>query len=64
MGDTARVFSPQGGVRIGTSWRVNPIETKWVHGKKNVVEADRLLTAAELECRVYAYFACSPSQNS
>src|SRR6266852_4424067 len=24
MGDTARVFSPQGGVRIATGWRVNP----------------------------------------
>jgi transposase len=39
---------------------LNPIEAKWVHGKKNVVEADRLLTASELESRVYAYFACSP----
>jgi hypothetical protein len=39
---------------------INPIEAKWVHGKKNVVEADRLLTASELESRVYAYFACSP----
>jgi transposase len=39
---------------------LNPIEAKWVHGKKNVVEADRLLTASELQSRVYAYFACSP----
>ena len=39
---------------------LNPIEAKWVHGKKKVVEADRLLTASELESRVYAYFACSP----
>lgn len=39
---------------------LNPIEAKWVHGKKNVVEADRLLTASELESRVYAYFGCSP----
>ncbi len=39
---------------------LNPIEAKWVHGKKNVVEADRLLTAAELESRVYVYFACPP----
>src|SRR5438309_2117694 len=39
---------------------LNPIEAKWVHGKKNVVEADRLLTASELESRVSAYFACSP----
>jgi hypothetical protein len=39
---------------------LNPIEAKWVHGKKNVVEADRLLTASELESLAYAYFACSP----
>jgi len=34
-----------------------------VHGKKNVVEADRLLTATELESRVYAYFGCSPESH-
>ena len=33
--------------------RLNPIEPKWVHGKKRVVEAARLLPAAELEDRVY-----------
>jgi hypothetical protein len=42
---------------------LNPIEAKWVHGKKNVVEADRLLTAAELESRVYAYFGCLPESH-
>jgi len=42
---------------------LNPIEAKWVHGKKNVVEADRLLTAAELESRVYVYFACPPESH-
>ncbi len=40
-------------------WK-SPIEAKWVHGKKHVVEADRLLTASELESRVSAYFGCSP----
>jgi hypothetical protein len=25
MGDAARMFSPQGGVRIVTSWRVHPL---------------------------------------
>jgi transposase len=39
---------------------LKPIEAKWVHGKKAVVEADRLLTAAELESRVSAHFKCSP----
>jgi hypothetical protein len=48
-----------GGVRIvvcplptKSPWR-NPIEPKWVHGKRRVVEPARLLTAAELEARVY-----------
>jgi len=33
---------------------LNPIEAKWVHGKRRVVEPARLLTMAELEERVYA----------
>jgi hypothetical protein len=33
---------------------LNPIEPKWVHGKQRVVEPARLLTAADLEERVYA----------
>ena len=37
---------------------LNPIEPKWVHGKRAVVEPARLLTAAELEQRVCAYFGC------
>lgn len=37
---------------IKSPW-LNPIEPKWVHGKKRVVEPARLLTAAELEARVY-----------
>lgn len=35
---------------------LNPIEPKWVHGKRNVSEADRLLSADELEARVCAYY--------
>jgi hypothetical protein len=38
---------------IKSPW-LNPIEPKWVHGKKRVVEPARLLTTAELESRVYA----------
>jgi DDE superfamily endonuclease len=34
---------------------LNPREPKWVHGKRAVSEPDRLLSAAELEARVYAY---------
>jgi transposase len=37
---------------------LNPIEPKWVHGKRAVSEPDRLLSAAELEARVYAYYGC------
>jgi hypothetical protein len=37
---------------------LNPIEPKWVHGKRAVAEPDRRLSAAELEARVYAYYGC------
>lgn len=33
---------------------LNPIEATWVHGKRNVSEADRILSADELEARVCA----------
>ena len=53
-----------GGVRVvvcplpsKSPW-LNPIEPKWVHGKRAVSEADRLLSAEELEARVYAYYDC------
>jgi transposase len=35
---------------------LNAIEPKWVHGKRNVSEADRILSADELEARVCAYY--------
>ncbi|MGH3739502.1 MAG: transposase [Micromonosporaceae bacterium] len=54
----------KGGVRIvpcllptKSPW-LNPIEPKWVHGKRRVVEPARLLTAADLEHRVCAAFGC------
>jgi hypothetical protein len=37
---------------VKSPW-LNPIEPKWVHGKKRVVEPARLLTMDELESRVY-----------
>jgi transposase len=37
---------------------LNPLEPKWVHGKRAVSEPHRLLSAAELEARVYAYYGC------
>jgi hypothetical protein len=54
----------EGGVRIvpcllphKSPW-LNPIEPKWVHGKRRIVEPARLLTAHEVEGRVCAAFAC------
>ena len=38
---------------------LNPIEPKWVHGKRNVVETDGLLTAKQLAERVCAYYGCT-----
>jgi DDE superfamily endonuclease len=43
---------------IKSPW-LNPIEPKWVHGKRAVSEPDRLLSAAELETRVCADYGCA-----
>ena len=37
---------------------LNPIEPKWVHGKRAVLEPARVLTAQELADRVCAYYGC------
>jgi len=42
---------------VKSPW-LNPIEPKWAHGKRRVVEPARLLTAQELADRVCAAFAC------
>jgi transposase len=53
-----------GGVRIIPCWLptkspwLTPIEPKWVHAKRRIVEPARLLTATELEDRVCATFGC------
>ena len=60
-----QVKTCQRGVRIVASWLpvkspwLNPIEPKWVHGKRAVSEPDHLLSAAELEARVCTYYACT-----
>lgn len=52
------------GVRIVTCFLpkkspwLNPIEPKWTHGKRRVVEPDGLLSAHELAERVCAAFGC------
>jgi transposase len=43
---------------VKSPW-LNNIEPHWVHGKRNVAEADRLLTGQELADRVCAYFHCT-----
>jgi len=42
---------------IKSPW-LNPIEPKWVHGKRRVGEPERLLTSQELAERVCAAFDC------
>ena len=37
---------------------LNPIEPKWVHGKRAIVEPDRVLSAQEIMDRVCAYYGC------
>lgn len=39
---------------------LNPIEPKWIHGKRRADEATRTLTAQELEGRIYEVFNCLP----
>jgi hypothetical protein len=48
-----------GALPVKSPW-LNPIEPKWVHGKRAVAEPTRLLTATELAERVYAYYGCEP----
>jgi transposase len=55
-----------GGVRIVAGYLpvkspwLNPIEPKWAHGKKVIVEPNRLLTADEVRERVRACYGCAP----
>jgi transposase len=58
-----------GGVRIipcllpkQSPW-LNPIEPKWIHGKRRIIEPDRLLSLEELEDRVCDAFACPRYQH-
>jgi transposase len=37
---------------------LNPIEPRWVHGKRAILEPTRLLTAQELIARVCTYYGC------
>jgi transposase len=53
-----------GGVRVvacflpvKSPW-LNAIEPKWAHGKKAIVEPERLLAANEVRTRVCDYYGC------
>jgi hypothetical protein len=54
----------KGGVRVvacflpvRSPW-LNPIEPRWAHGKKAIVEPERLLAANEVRTRVCDYYGC------
>ena len=42
---------------VKSPW-LNPIEPKWVHGKRAVSHTDRVLSPSELESRICAYYGC------
>lgn len=42
---------------VKSPW-LNPIEPKWVHGKRAIAEPERKLTAQELKTRICNYFEC------
>jgi hypothetical protein len=42
---------------------LHPIEPKWVHGKRAIVEPDRLLSAQEIMERVYTYYGCAEEEH-
>lgn len=54
----------EGGVRLlacrlpsKSPW-LNPIEPKWFHGKRAILEPERVLAATEVEERVCEYYGC------
>jgi transposase len=57
-----------GGVRLlacrlpsKSPW-LNPIEPKWRHGKRAILEAERVLTAQEVQHRVYEHYGCEQGE--
>lgn len=47
---------------VKSPW-LNPIEPKWAHGKRRIVEPDRVLTAHETAERVCATFGCAHGEH-
>ena len=59
-----RTVKKEGGVRIvvcplptKSPW-LNPIEPKWLHGKRAILDPERVLSAQEVKERVCAHFQC------
>ncbi|MBA4066422.1 MAG: hypothetical protein C0501_22455 [Isosphaera sp.] len=48
------------GLPIKAPW-LNPIEPRWMRGKRAIAEPDRKLTAAEVKERVFAHFGTKPT---
>jgi DDE superfamily endonuclease len=64
IGTHNRTVKRTGGVRIlvcrlpvKSPW-LNPIEPRWLHGKRAVLEPERTSTAHELMDRVHQHFGC------
>ena len=66
IGRHNRTVKRTGGVRIlvcrlpvKSPW-LNPIEPRWLHGKRAIAEPERTLTAHERMDRVHQHFRCEP----
>ena len=57
QGQGVRIVSCYLPEAVKSPW-LNPIEPKWVHSKRAIVEPTRLLTAQEVADRVCAYHRC------
>ncbi len=65
----AAVQQERNGVRIVPCWLpskrpwLNPIEPKWLHGRRAVAEPARLLSGQDLAERVCAYYGCTHEEH-
>jgi transposase len=68
IGAHNRQVKRQGGCKIRVCYLpvkapwLNPIEPKWLHGKRAIVEPERKLTAAEVKQRVHEHYHCEPQE--
>lgn len=59
-----REAKAKGGIRVVACFRPvkspwpNPVEPKWAHGERAIVEPERLLAANEVRTRVCDYYGC------